>query len=112
MVVHPSKGHQGGTLANALAHHFRQLSGMGGACRPGIVHRLDRDTSGLILIAKTDSAHAALAAQWADRTIEKCYVAVVVGVPDRDRDQIDQPIGAHPVSTRADGHTDTPSDGA
>jgi 23S rRNA pseudouridine1911/1915/1917 synthase len=96
MVVHPSKGHRGGTLANALAHHFQQLSGLGGTCRPGIVHRLDRDTSGLILIAKTDAAHAALAAQWADRTIEKSYVAVVVGVPDRDRDQIDQPIGAHP----------------
>ena len=64
MVVHPSKGHLGGTLANALAHHFAQLSGVGGAARPGIVHRLDRDTSGLIIVAKTDATHMALAAQW------------------------------------------------
>jgi 23S rRNA pseudouridine1911/1915/1917 synthase len=96
MVVHPSKGHLGGTLANALAHHFEQLSGIGGSCRPGIVHRLDRDTSGIIVIAKSDAAHVALADQWADRSIEKRYVAIVVGTPDRDRDQIDQPIGPHP----------------
>ncbi len=67
MVVHPSKGHGGGTLANALSHHFAQLSGVAGACRPGIVHRLDRDTSGVIVVAKTDAAHMALAAQWAAR---------------------------------------------
>ena len=96
MVVHPSKGHGGGTLANALSHHFAQLSGVAGACRPGIVHRLDRDTSGVIVVAKTDAAHMILAAQWAARTIEKEYLAIVAGVPDRDRDRIDQPIGAHP----------------
>lgn len=96
MVVHPSKGHLGGTLVNALAHHFAQLSGVGGTCRPGIVHRLDRDTSGVIVVAKTDAAHMALAAQWEQRTINKQYVAIVVGVPDRDRDQIAQPIGVHP----------------
>ncbi|MFW6169907.1 MAG: RluA family pseudouridine synthase [Planctomycetota bacterium] len=96
MVVHPSKGHGGGTLVNALAHHFSTLSTLGGACRPGIVHRLDRDTSGVIVVAKTDAAHMALAAQWQQRVIEKEYVAIVVGTPDRDRDRIEQPIGVHP----------------
>jgi len=96
LVVHPSRGHLGGTLANALAYHFQQLSGVGGVCRPGIVHRLDRDTSGVLVVAKTDAAHMQLAAQWQERTIEKEYFALVVGVPDRDRDRIDQPIGAHP----------------
>lgn len=96
MVVHPSRGHRGGTLTNALAHHFAQLSGLGGATRPGIVHRLDRDTSGVLVVAKTDSAHMALAAQFEARTTQKEYVAVVAGVPDRDRDAISQPIGMHP----------------
>ncbi len=96
LVVHPSRGHLGGTLVNALAHHFAQLSGVGGACRPGIVHRLDRDTSGIVVVAKTDAAHMALAAQWEQRTIDKEYFAIVAGVPDRDRDRIDQPIGMHP----------------
>jgi 23S rRNA pseudouridine1911/1915/1917 synthase len=96
MVVHPSKGHGGGTLANALAHHFQRLSEVGGSCRPGIVHRLDRDTSGVIVVAKTDAAHLLLAAQWETRTIVKEYVAIVAGVPDRDRDCIEQPIGVHP----------------
>ncbi|MFO7908130.1 MAG: RluA family pseudouridine synthase [Pirellulaceae bacterium] len=96
MVVHPSKGHGGGTLVNALAHRFSTLSAVGGACRPGIVHRLDRDTSGVIVVAKSDAAHMALAAQWERRVIEKEYVAIVVGEPDRDRDRIEQPIGIHP----------------
>jgi 23S rRNA pseudouridine1911/1915/1917 synthase len=96
LVVHPSRGHHRGTLVNALAHHFAQLSGVGGVCRPGVVHRLDRDTSGILVVAKTDAAHMALAAQWQERTIDKEYFALVVGVPDRDRDRIDQPIGAHP----------------
>jgi len=108
-VVHPSRGHLGGTLVNALAHHFSQLSGVGGTCRPGIVHRLDRDTSGILVVAKTDAAHIALAAQWEQRTIVKEYFAIVAGVPDRDRDRIDQPIGMHPhqrekMAIRA-GHT-------
>ena len=95
-MVHPSRGHLGGTLVNALAHHFSQLSGVGGLCRPGIVHRLDRDTSGLVIVAKNDESHMLLAAQWEARTIEKHYFALVAGVPDRDRDQIEQPIGMHP----------------
>jgi 23S rRNA pseudouridine1911/1915/1917 synthase len=96
LVVHPSRGHLGGTLVNALAHHFSQLSGVGGMCRPGIVHRLDRDTSGLVIVAKNDEAHMLLASQWEARTIEKEYFALVAGVPDRDRDLIEQPIGMHP----------------
>jgi 23S rRNA pseudouridine1911/1915/1917 synthase len=96
LVVHPSRGHLGGTLVNALAHHFGQLSSVGGTGRPGIVHRLDRDTSGILVVAKTDAAHMALAAQWEKRTIVKEYFAIVAGVPDRDRDRIDQPIGMHP----------------
>ncbi len=111
MVVHPSKGHWGGTLANALAHHFSRLSHVGGPSRPGIVHRLDRDTSGVIVVAKTDQAHRALAAQWESRTIEKEYIAVVAGLLDRDRDIVDRPIGMHPyqrekMAIRA-GHSTT-----
>lgn len=96
MVVHPAKGHWAGTLTSALAFHFDQLSGVGGTSRPGIVHRLDRETSGVIVVAKTDQAHLRLAAQFEARSTEKEYVAIVVGTPDRDRDCIDQPIGAHP----------------
>jgi len=96
MVVHPAKGHWSGTLTAALQFHFDRLSGVGGPTRPGIVHRLDRETSGVILIAKDDQAHRALAMQFEQRTIEKEYFALVVGVPDRDRDFVDQPIGLHP----------------
>jgi 23S rRNA pseudouridine1911/1915/1917 synthase len=96
MVVHPSRGHWSGTLTSALAFHFSQLSTAGGAHRPGIVHRLDRDTSGVIIVAKTDPCHFALAEQFADRTTEKEYLAITAGVPDRDRDLIDLPIGVHP----------------
>ena len=96
MVVHPAKGHWSGTLTSALAYHFGQLSSVGGASRPGIVHRLDRETSGVLVVAKTDSAHFALAAQFEARSTEKEYLAIVVGSPDRDRDLIAQPIGAHP----------------
>ncbi|HUU21606.1 MAG TPA: RluA family pseudouridine synthase [Phycisphaerae bacterium] len=97
MVVHPARGHWSGTLASALQYHFAgQLSTAGGPTRPGIVHRLDRDTSGVILVAKTDPAHAKLAAQFAARTIEKEYYALVAGRPERDRDFIDRPIGFHP----------------
>jgi 23S rRNA pseudouridine1911/1915/1917 synthase len=97
MIVHPAKGHWEGTLASALAHHFGALSGRGGPTRPGIVHRLDRDTSGVIVVAKNDRAHDALAAQFKSRCVQKEYLAIVVGVPDRDRDVIDEPIGAHPT---------------
>jgi 23S rRNA pseudouridine1911/1915/1917 synthase len=96
MVVHPAKGHWSGTLTSALAYHFEQLSTTGGPTRPGIVHRLDRDTSGVIVVAKTDRAHLALAAQFEARTTEKEYFAIVAGVPDRDRDVVDQAIGVHP----------------
>lgn len=96
MVVHPGKGHWSGTLAAALQHHFDQLSCLGGPTRPGIVHRLDRDTSGVLVVAKNDRAHQRLADQWADRSVEKEYTAIVVGNPPLDRDVIDLPIGPHP----------------
>lgn len=96
MVVHPAKGHWSGTLTAALVHHFSQLSQTGGANRPGIVHRLDRDTSGVILIAKHDQAHVKLTEQFEARTVKKKYLAIVTPAPDRDRDLIDKPIGVHP----------------
>ncbi|HEX3727758.1 MAG TPA: RluA family pseudouridine synthase [Pirellulales bacterium] len=96
MVVHPAKGHWAGTLTAALQFHLNQLSTAGGATRPGIVHRLDRDTSGVIIVAKTDLVHLALARQFESRTVEKEYFAICAGVPDRDRDIIDLPVGAHP----------------
>jgi 23S rRNA pseudouridine1911/1915/1917 synthase len=97
MVVHPAKGHWSGTLASALAYHFGTLSAHGGEARPGIVHRLDRDTTGVIVVAKHDRAHEYLAEQFKNRTIEKEYLAIVAGVPDRDADVIDRPIGVHPT---------------
>lgn len=96
MVVHPAKGHWSGTLTAALAFHFQQLSSIGGAMRPGIVHRLDRDTSGVILVAKSDIAHINLASQFEKRLVEKEYFAIVSPSPNHDRDIIDKPIGAHP----------------
>jgi 23S rRNA pseudouridine1911/1915/1917 synthase len=97
MVVHPARGHWSGTLASALQFHFGPtLSATGGASRPGIVHRLDRDTSGVILVARNDQAHAKLAQQFATRSIEKEYFALVSGSPQRDSDIIDCPIGFHP----------------
>lgn len=98
MVVHPAKGHWEGTLASALAHHFgQQLSQRGGPTRPGIVHRLDRDTSGVLIVAKNDLAHDGLSSQFKSRQAEKEYLAIVVGTPDRDTDLIDEPIGDHPT---------------
>lgn len=97
MIVHPAKGHWDGTLAGALAHHFGAMSQRGGPTRPGIVHRLDRDTSGVIIVAKTDQAHDALAAQFKARTVEKQYLALVAGVPQFDQDIISAPIGDHPT---------------
>jgi 23S rRNA pseudouridine1911/1915/1917 synthase len=96
MVVHPAKGHWSGTLTSALAHHFQQLSDAGGPTRPGIVHRLDRETSGVILIAKTNEVHFKLCAQFEARNVQKTYVALVAGNLDRDRDRIVYPIGHHP----------------
>lgn len=96
MVVHPSKGHWSGTLTAALTFHFDKLSSVGGPTRPGIVHRLDRETSGAIIVAKTDESHSALSQQFEQRMVEKEYWAIVTPAPNRDRDLIDKPIGAHP----------------
>lgn len=96
MVVHPARGHWSGTLASALVHHFQELSELGGPTRPGIVHRLDRDTTGVIVVAKTDQAHSRLSEQFQARLVKKEYLALVLGSPDRDRDWIDHPIGDHP----------------
>jgi 23S rRNA pseudouridine1911/1915/1917 synthase len=97
LVVHPAKGNWTGTLVNALQFHFGKLSSVGGPGRPGIVHRLDRDTSGLILVAKDDQAHAKLARQFEERTIDKQYLALVQGVPQSDSDYIEKPLGPHPT---------------
>ena len=94
-VVHPAKGHWQGTLVSGLAHHFANLSSIGGSVRPGIVHRLDRDTTGVILIAKTDEAHRKLALQFEMRSIEKQYLCLCLGRIDRDRDTVNLPIGHH-----------------
>jgi len=96
LVVHPAPGHPSGTLVNALLHHCRDLSGIGGVLRPGIVHRLDRGTSGVMVAAKNDAAHASLARQFHDHTIERVYRALVVGLPGSDEGRIDRPIGRHP----------------
>ena len=95
MVVHPAKGHWKGTLVSALSHHFQSLSNVGGPQRPGIIHRLDRDTTGVIVIAKTDLAHKHIASQFEKRTTIKEYLCLTLGIPDRDRDNIDLPIGPH-----------------
>ena len=95
LVTHPAVGHATGTLVNALLHHSATLSGGTGAERPGIVHRLDKDTSGLIVIAKNDAAHAALAAQFAGRTMEKRYLAIARGWPKAETGSIDAPIARH-----------------
>jgi 23S rRNA pseudouridine1911/1915/1917 synthase len=92
MVVHPAAGHASGTLVNALLHHVDDLSGIGGEKRPGIVHRLDRGTSGLMVVAKHDAAHAELARQFQDREVEKEYIALVWGEVMAGR-RIDAPIG-------------------
>lgn len=96
MVVHPARGHWRGTLTSALAYRFAALSDIGGPTRPGIVHRLDRETSGVIVVAKTNAVHLDLAQQWHDRQVRKEYLAITAGRVDRDRDLIDAPIGKHP----------------
>lgn len=96
LVVHPAPGHPRGTLVNALLHHCGALSGVGGLLRPGIVHRLDRGTSGVMVAAKTDAAHLALAAQFRDHSIERVYRAFVRGVPGDDAGCIARPLGRHP----------------
>ncbi len=96
MVVHPANGNESGTLVNALLFALPDLSGIGGVRRPGIVHRLDKDTSGLLLVAKNDAAHLALSAQLKDRTMEKHYLAVVEGSMGAPSGSIDKPIGRSP----------------
>jgi len=108
IIVHPARGNPHGTLVNAVAYHAENLSKVGGPWRPGVVHRLDRDTSGVIVFAKNDTAHMRLARQWEDRTVEKEYVAIVEGVPELDADIISEPLGKdHRVrdrySVRRDG---------
>ncbi len=96
MVVHPAPGHSEGTLVNALLYHCgKSLSGINGVLRPGIVHRIDRDTSGLIIVAKNDNAHLALAAQLQDHTLARTYEAIVVGNLTEDSGTVDAPIARH-----------------
>jgi 23S rRNA pseudouridine1911/1915/1917 synthase len=95
MVVHPAAGHSSGTLVNALLHHLSGLSGIGGEVRPGIVHRLDRGTSGVMVVAKNDAAHQELSRQFHDREVEKEYIALVWGVVQAGR-RIDAAIGRDP----------------
>jgi 23S rRNA pseudouridine1911/1915/1917 synthase len=97
LVVHPAPGHASGTLVNALLHHCRDLAGIGGVLRPGIVHRLDLGTSGLLVVAKDDATHRALVAQFALRSVEKEYLALVHGIPSRRSGEIDAAIGRDPV---------------
>src|SRR4029079_8070116 len=96
MTVHPSPGHEAGTLVNAILAHCDDLSGIGGVMRPGIVPRLDRDTSGVILVAKNDAAHNALAKQLKERTVEKTYLALVEGTPKPAEGVIDAAIARDP----------------
>lgn len=93
MVVHPSAGHPNGTLVNALLYHCDDLSGINGVERPGIVHRIDKDTSGLLVVAKNDKAHSGLAEQLAEKDIERKYEAIVHGVIEHENGMIDAPIG-------------------
>ena len=101
LVVHPAPGHPDGTLVNALLYHCAgSLSGVGGALRPGIVHRIDRDTSGLIIAAKNDLAHQGLAAQLKDHTLARTYECIVTGGLRDDRGTVDAPIARHPVDRK------------
>lgn len=97
MVVHPGAGHSEHTLVNALLHHCPRLSGIGGVERPGIVHRLDKETSGCIVVAKNDEAHRNLSEQFAERTVEKIYLALAAGKMRRISGTIEGKIGRHPV---------------
>ncbi|MBR6115782.1 MAG: RluA family pseudouridine synthase [Oscillospiraceae bacterium] len=107
LVVHPAPGHPDGTLVNALLYHCGDsLSGVGGTLRPGIVHRLDRDTSGLIIAAKNDAAHLSLSSQLGDRSLSRVYEAVVHGSFKADSGTVDAPIGRHPVDRKRMAVTD------
>lgn len=97
MVVHPGAGNPSGTMVNALLAHCSDLSGIGGKIRPGIVHRIDKDTSGVIIAAKNDLAHISLARQFSEHTIKRIYMALVYGSPKTDSGRIESTIGRHPV---------------
>jgi 23S rRNA pseudouridine1911/1915/1917 synthase len=100
MVVHPAAGNPTGTLVNALLGHCLDLSGIGGELRPGIVHRIDKDTTGLLVVAKSDRAHQSLSRQFKEHTVKRVYLALVFGSPREDRGKIDAAIGRHPVDRK------------
>jgi len=100
MVVHPSPGHSDHTLVNALLHHCPDLAGISGSLRPGIVHRLDKDTSGVLVAAKNGMAMQHLAAQFKSRQVRKRYLALVYGIPESDSGTVDLPIGRHPLDRK------------
>lgn len=100
MVVHPAAGNPDGTMVNALLMHLDGLSGIGGEIRPGIVHRIDKDTSGLLLVAKNDRTHVKLAAQIAAHSIERAYRAIVIGHMKAEEGDVDAPIGRHPTDRK------------
>lgn len=100
MVVHPAPGNPSGTLVNALLYHLTDLSGIGGAIRPGIVHRIDKLTSGLLVVAKNDLAHASLALQIKEHTCRRTYLAIVEGNLVEDSGTVDAPIGRHPIDRK------------
>lgn len=100
LVVHPAPGHYSGTLVNALLHHCKDLEGIGAKLRPGIVHRLDKDTSGALVVAKTAAAHEHLSRQFKAREVQKKYLALVCGEPQSDEGIIRLPIGRHPVDRK------------
>ena len=97
LVVHPAPGHAADTLVNALLHHCSDLQGIGGELRPGIVHRLDKDTSGVLVVAKNEAAVAALVAQFSSHSVQKEYLALVWGAPKKPTGTVDLPVGRHPV---------------
>ncbi|MGB5051991.1 MAG: RluA family pseudouridine synthase, partial [Caldilineaceae bacterium] len=100
LVVHPAPGHSDGTLVNAVLHHCPEIAGVGGEKRPGIVHRLDKETSGLIVVAKNDQTHRFLQRQFAARTVQKEYLALLEGRIDPPKGRISAPIGRHPVERK------------
>jgi 23S rRNA pseudouridine1911/1915/1917 synthase len=100
LVVHPAPGHEGGTLVNALLTHCPNLPGIGGVQRPGIVHRLDKDTSGALVVAKTDQAHRHLQAQLKAKTARREYLGIVFGAPSCESGKVDLPIGRHPIDRK------------
>jgi 23S rRNA pseudouridine1911/1915/1917 synthase len=106
IVVHPASGNRDGTLVNALLHHCQQLSGVGGVERPGIVHRLDKDTTGCLVAAKNDAAHRSLVRQFAGRSVSKIYLALVSGRFAKPSGEVNAPIGRHPVHRKRMAVTD------